>query len=298
MGDAATLDVLASHDFTISNLDILGRQQKFSDGRTSYGMEKVHVIGIGGRAKAGKDTLVKFAKELFGNDKVYKISFADPLKQEAALYLSRAKDLNDLRSLLERLPFNYDKVRALCQQVLAFFIGEKEIPWGNYGYFLSLMYEEKIKSKYFRKYLQFWGTDLRRLGGDYISERFPVYEDPLTGCDLEPDKDYWTRKWLENYVNRPEGTILVCAADVRFPNEFEFLYNFGAEMVNLIRPIHPDEDYEECAKHESENALAMEMRWDTIIHNDGSVEDFRNAVYELLSKETEWKGCTHDRVVG
>lgn len=80
-----------------------------------------------------------------------------------------------------------------------------------------------------------------------------------------------------------EGFELVVVSDVRFENEAEYLRNRGARMVHIVRP-DPQELkpwWTRWRTHASEKGVKPE-RWETVIHNDSTLEAFRRKLSRCL----------------
>ncbi len=96
-----------------------------------------------------------------------------------------------------------------------------------------------------RSLLQFWGTEYRR----------------------SIDPDYWVRQLAQQIeLEKPQYALLT---DMRFPNEMEFVLQYG-ETVRVDRDGLPP------ATHASETALAdvSDEDWSIILENNGTLEEF------------------------
>lgn len=113
----------------------------------------------------------------------------------------------------------------------------------------------------FRLLLQWWGTEFRR-------QMFR--------------EDYWIRAledWVTAWVNALTliKPTVVLIPDVRMENEAEFIRKKGGLLVKVERTGMVDTD-----THASETALDPFSTWDTIVRNDGSLDDLRKRVLNLL----------------
>lgn len=98
----------------------------------------------------------------------------------------------------------------------------------------------------FRPILQWWGTDFRRrFFGD----------------------DYWIRR-MEQKLEDTECCVAI-VTDVRFPNEAEAIQAWGGVLLRVNRKAVYDGD-----AHASEAALDGWDRWDDVIHNDESLDEY------------------------
>ena len=94
-----------------------------------------------------------------------------------------------------------------------------------------------------RPLLQFWGAEFRRA----------------------QDSDYWVRKLAQTI--ELEKPALALISDLRFPNEMQFVLEYG-EAVRVDRDSLPP------ATHISETALEDSTDWSLVLENNGSLEDF------------------------
>jgi hypothetical protein len=94
-----------------------------------------------------------------------------------------------------------------------------------------------------RTLLQAWGAEYRRA----------------------EDKDYWVKQ-LALTIDLEKPTIALLS-DLRFPNEMEFVLQYG-EAVRVDRDSLPP------ATHISETALEDSTDWSLILENNGTLEEF------------------------
>jgi len=114
------------------------------------------------------------------------------------------------------------------------------------------------------------------------------------------DPDYWVHrlferamvasgaKWLENpfwtSVMNEDGsygaaptTFHLVIPDVRFPNEMDFVREYGGECWLVKRP-----GYKDVTGHESEKMAGQEDTWDRVILNQGTLVDLSWVVGSLF----------------
>jgi hypothetical protein len=89
-------------------------------------------------------------------------------------------------------------------------------------------------------------------------------------------EDVWVTPIIEKIANVASNRDFVIS-DVRFPNEFDRLAEWGAWMVKLTRPGAG------AGNHISETALA-DADWNLIIENDGTLDDLENELLSLLRR--------------
>ncbi len=83
--------------------------------------------------------------------------------------------------------------------------------------------------------------------------------------------------WIHATFNDLDYNGLYVVADVRFVNEAEYIRLNGGRIVRIVRdgvgPVN---------NHPSETALDN-YRFDALIHNEGTLEEFQNTVREVIS---------------
>ncbi|PLY06766.1 MAG: hypothetical protein C0622_00675 [Desulfuromonas sp.] len=106
-----------------------------------------------------------------------------------------------------------------------------------------------------RLILQWWGTEYRRA----------------------QDPDYWTKAWEKQVQKLDLDHLHVLVDDVRFANELDVISRNGGRFVRIIRP-----GFDGANNHSSENSLDDYDGWELVIDNDGTLEQFKEKVAELL----------------
>jgi hypothetical protein len=155
------------------------------------------ILGIGGKAGAGKTTFAKIAAE-YG---FIQASFSQALKQEVVDFLKRTETRYE-QSNLYGTPEEKDK--PLCIQLKDVFASTSGLTPDLWLY--ELFHRTTIKLSG-RHLLQLWGTEFRR-------ENF--------------GEDYWVRKLIDNL--RKDLNYVI--DDVRFANESRI----ADTMVLIVRP--------------------------------------------------------------
>jgi hypothetical protein len=102
----------------------------------------------------------------------------------------------------------------------------------------------------------------------------------------EKDPDIWVRLAIEN-ASRMLGNLFL--TDLRFPNEFEALKNDGWLCVKINRSSTEGREGSGKKSHHSEKALDLvhDNRWDYIIDNNGTLEEFYKKLDILILKINE-----------
>ena len=197
------------------------------------------VIGLGHRARQGKDEV---ASAIIAGRPEYDIkrySFAQELKQEVNKNAMGSGGMiklfdNGLRAI------NFGGYMQANGEILP-------LPeWVQYDPDAPMDDPDCPYGKQ-RTLLQWWGGEFRRS------------VDPL----------YWIKK-VEARIEK-ENPQIALLTDVRYPNEFEWCRKYG-EVVKVVRPgtSSPNE-------HASETALAhlQDWEWSAVIYNNGTLEQLK-----------------------
>ena len=202
------------------------------------------VFGFGYRARSGKDTAVaEIIKQrglvepttgaLPNNTDRYdirKYSFADALRSEVDAEYRKAGSVEKV--------FSPDYCFAKNGYVVTLPEWVKYDPNGE----VSAQYPLGKQ----RPLLQWWGTEYRRADDD----------------------NYWVKRLAEQIeLEKPQIALIT---DMRFPNEMQFVQQYG-ETVRVDREGLPP------STHASETALAdtSDEDWSIILENSGSLEEFK-----------------------
>lgn len=212
------------------------------------------IIAVSGRKRAGKDCFAQVVKEQLGEARVARVAFADPLKHEASQFLD-GENWDGVCLAITGLMIESGMRMDILKQMVPMYKENNGKSFSKEELFD--MFNSDAHKGFFRLYLQAWGTEFRRHNfGD----------------------DYWLKAWSREVAALPETVTHVVVTDCRFPNEFEFLYCQDACMVKVIRTI--TETSEDA--HISEHALADEQRWDFVLANEGTVEEYTELVKDTL----------------
>lgn len=86
--------------------------------------------------------------------------------------------------------------------------------------------------------------------------------------------------WLRCWEGRLNADRLTVVDDVRFLNEAEAVRRHGGIMVRVVRP-----GFDADAQHRSEGGLDAYEGFDHVIYNDGSLEERRHTVDDVLGQK-------------
>lgn len=186
------------------------------------------IIGFSGRKRHGKDQAFRFLQDIFGEEAVVKLSFADPLKHEVAEHLKHLTFDQILLSLRQLPGFTEDVMVLITRELRS--CPSLPLNKGMTYDELRAAFDDDTLKGYFRLILQTYGTEYRR-----------------NTCG----EDYWTNAWVTTLKRIPETVKAVCACDVRFLNEVETVFANGGKVVRLIR----DNIEDSLDTHPSETSL-------------------------------------------
>jgi len=206
------------------------------------------ILGISGRARAGKDTLADLFVKEYGFKRV---SFADSLKEVCSLAfninLSDFYDDNIKDKKWESpLEVNEDIANALLSLIEQRGISINESQRSNF-------IEEATKLSFIspRDLLQRVGTDL---------------------CRKTIDDQIWINIFI-NKISKAEGFYI--SADVRFKNEREAIAKLGGKNLLILRPDLPEITLN---SHESEILGCDPYMIDVTIINDSTIHTLKDEV--------------------
>lgn len=94
------------------------------------------------------------------------------------------------------------------------------------------------------------------------------------------DPDYWVQQVHVWAVAHSISRIVI--TDVRYPNEADWVKEWGGKLWNVTRE-EPLEEINRDPNHESEIALDDYEGWDSVISNEGTLEE----LYQKLETEYE-----------
>ena len=100
------------------------------------------------------------------------------------------------------------------------------------------------------------------------------------------DKDFFVRRICEDIEVYSYYFDVITISDARFPNELEWpkeKFNNVIE-IRVIRDDYKSVLTEKEQKHLTETALDGYNNYDYVIHNDGTLNDLKNKVLEVVRK--------------
>lgn len=210
-------------------------------------MDKKLIILLSGKLSSGKNTTADILKEELENH----------FKEKVALD-SFARPLKEMCQKSFKPLIDY--LNQMFKTVY-----EMEGNFGGYE-FDKLITEEKHwweeKTPISRILLQQTGTELFR---DHVS------------------KNYWVELFKKNSKSRIENIVI--NSDTRFLGEIEYLESCDDINVITIRVERNIERNNTFNEHVSETALDDYKDWNIIIRNDGTLEELRSNIKDLVTKE-------------
>lgn len=113
---------------------------------------------------------------------------------------------------------------------------------------------------------------LQELGTDIIRQKI--------------DNDFFVRRICEDILVYSYYFDIITISDARFPNELEWPKERFDDVVNVrvIRDGYETVLSEKEQKHLTETALDEYNSYDYVIHNDGTLEDLKEKVREMVRK--------------
>ena len=226
------------------------------------------IIGICGRAGAGKDTL---ADLLVQHYKFVKVSFADPLKRICAEVFDFTYDQlwgpSSMRNKPdERYPRHWHNWSEDNDPYVCVCCGVKEV--GDSQCYLTPRYA------------------LQQLGTEWGRNCHPDVwlEHALkTAAKIEQGGYFYSAK-SGLRIDHTIDARHVVIPDLRFENEVYRLRGAGARAIRLVRPFESAEAF--FGTHISENQLKdiPESVFDSVIVNGGSIEDLHSVMRVTLDE--------------
>lgn len=209
------------------------------------------IVGIGHKARQGKDTAAEFLKGKYG---FIIIHFADALYEEC-------ENCNILYNESDNIFYikSYDEDYYSFKNPPDYIIdwiksnGDKEsgLPFNAEWIYKGM--EDKNGTL-----LQFWGTEFRRKTVDW---------------------NYWVNKVKDVTDKEPDRDYVI--PDTRFKNEAQFIKGSGGEIWKIIRPDYNQIDRD--PSHKSEVDLD-DWEFDEVIINDGTIEELYEKIDRVYQK--------------
>ncbi len=209
------------------------------------------IIGIGSKARQGKDTAANFLQKKHG---FILIHFADALYDECRncnILYSEPDNIFYMKCYDEDYYKLSNPPESIKKWIESDGVEETSLPYNAQWIYKGM--KEKDST-----FLQFWGTEFRRKLFHW---------------------DYWVNK-VKDVVDREPNKDYVIP-DARFKNEAQFIKNYGGEVWKIVRTNYDEIDRD--PNHKSEVDLD-EWEFDEIILNDGTIEDLYKKVDEVYNR--------------
>ncbi len=209
-------------------------------------------IGIAGRAGTGKDTL---ASLIVGTYDYHKYSIAYTLKEEVIHFLSKGITLDGIK--FKKALRRYCKDLSQASRFLTL-----RTLWKNNIDMMDVTYRE-TKEIWFREFLQWWGSDVRRV----------------------LDENYW--------LDRMPWTEKLVVPDVRFLNEVRRIKAEGGVTIYLCRNMNEYNGIFTAPEHHSEalhpDDCDFRILWPRDDVDNCLVDARRILVEEIGLMEADWQ---------
>lgn len=210
------------------------------------------LIGINGLAGAGKDEVASMliSSIIWHKWKIKK--FSNRLKESVSiLYGVELYNLEE-QEFKENVYYNFATGRKMHFQEMP----DVRLTIINDVESLRLSIKNEIYDIWvnFRLILQYEGTEIGR---------------NMRG------KNFWVNAMFQGY--KDQEWIF---PDMRFKEELEAIQDRGGLLIKIIRP----DNKVNAGTHSSENSLDYFQNWNEVIINDGSLEDLRDKVKEIVKK--------------
>ena len=209
------------------------------------------IIGIGNKARQGKDTAGEYLKRKYGFRLIH---FADALYDECrncTILYNEAGNIFYMKYYDEEYHSFSNPPDSIKEWITTKGEKEAELPFDCRWIYRGM--KEKDGTL-----LQFWGTEFRRRLFNW---------------------DYWVDKVKDVISQDPERDYII--PDARFKNEAEFIKNAGGEVWKITRPGYNNNDRN--PSHKSEIDLD-DWVFDVEIVNDGTIEDLYNKVDKIYQE--------------
>jgi hypothetical protein len=208
------------------------------------------IIGFAGKAASGKTTAARHLQSCLAGASLI-IPMALVLRDEVEDFLRRS-GAEEHVSLVHGS--QEDKVRVFhvdTDRALA--------ACGQWGHFIAehrdLQDRTGMTAVTVRRLLQWWGTEYRRA----------------------QDPDYWTKAWGRKVEQYDLSRTQILVDDVRFMNELVVIRAHGGLIIKIQRP-----GFLGANTHSSETSLDDFSGWDAVIVNDGTLEEFKSKVKQVV----------------
>mgnify|MGYP001561632405 CR=1 FL=1 len=245
-------------------------------------------IGLHAAAGVGKDTAADFIIKEFGGEKA---SFADPMKHLCRGVLGFSQEQLWGPSELRNKPdFRYSgDARPSCCHIARVRLREQGAVW--VAQVLPHFGPEKRAEALVA--LTQWLEDCLRQDG--LTARYAL-QTLGTAWGRAQDPDMWV-KFADAHATQRDVQGYCVISDVRFLNEGAFLRSKGALLIEVLRPSFDGGSAMAAgvAAHQSEmervkQADAFRKFITHTIHNNDTLDTFKERIWGVLSPEVPWAG--------
>ena len=228
------------------------------------------IISITGKIGSGKDTAASLIQQItpYHNWEVKK--FAGKLKQIASMLTGiPTEKFEDQEFKQTNLPSEWDTIKMIGTGLRQDGFNGPKTPVIEHMTVRDLL--QKLGTEGMREGLH-QNVWVNALFADY---RFQKVENGFSRVVKSAEGipiDYEYEVTIPNWI----------ITDTRFPNELKAIKDYGGVTIKIVR----DSGNTVGTQHISETALDNVTDWDYVIDNTGTIEELKQKLYDILSKES------------
>jgi len=222
--------------------------------------EKVMLISVSGIIGSGKDTVASIIQQLTPYHGWEVKKFAGKLKQVASILTGiPVEKFEDQKFKQTNLPSEWDLLKLVGS-------GLRQDGWSGPKY-------PKVEAMTVRELLQKLGTEALREGlhtNVWVNALFADFKTKKSKIENDSDSEEYSYS-LPNWI----------ITDTRFPNELEAVRRNSGIAIKVVR----NSQNTLGTQHISETALNHVTDWDYVVENNGTLEELKQKIFDILSKE-------------
>jgi hypothetical protein len=228
------------------------------------------IISISGRIGAGKDLAGELIQQItpYHNWEVKK--FAGKLKQIASMLTGiPTEKFEDQEFKQTHLPSEWDTIKMVGTGLRQDGFNGPKTPVIEHMTVRDLL--QKLGTEGMREGLH-QNVWVNALFADYrfqkVENGFSRIVKSSEGIPIDYEYEVTVPNWI--------------ITDTRFPNELKAIKDYGGVTIKIVR----DSGNTVGTQHISETALDHVQDWDYVIDNTGTIEELKQKLYDILSKES------------